>query len=123
MKQFKREKKNADYLDEELRGFEDKIILPDRPKDWRETHALYMGLFENRDDLVQFLTSNGIEVKIHYPKPLHLQPAAKKDCRIMGPLVNAESQADKLMTIPVHQYLNDDHMGYVTAKIKSFYGF
>ena len=33
----------------------------------------------------------------------------------------AEEQAKKLLTIPVHQYLNSKHMNYVIIKIKQFY--
>ena len=36
-----------------------------------ETFAHYMGLFEKRDELKQHLISNNIEVKKHYPLPLH----------------------------------------------------
>ena len=35
-----------------------------------------MALFENRDNLKKHLEHNDIEVKIHYPVPMHLQPAA-----------------------------------------------
>ena len=37
-----------------------------------------MILCKKRNMLSKFLNKNGIETKIHYPKPLHLQKAAKK---------------------------------------------
>ena len=36
-----------------------------------------MCLFKKRDELKKYLLKCGIETKIHYPKPLHLQEAAK----------------------------------------------
>ena len=36
-----------------------------------------MARFERRNELKKYLNKNGIEAKIHYPVPLHLQEAAK----------------------------------------------
>ena len=56
------------------------------------------------DGLVKYLIKNSIEAKIHYPKPLHLQKAAKVLKHQIGSFPNAEMQAKKLLTLPVHQY-------------------
>ena len=80
-----------------------------------------MGLFEQRDDLLKYLIKNNIEAKIHYPKPLHLQKAAKGLNLKVGSFPKAEMQANKLLTLPVHQYLNSKHMYYMVDKIKKFY--
>ena len=48
-----------------------------RIKSNTETFALYMALFDDRDNLLKYLAENNIEAKIHYPIPLHLQKAAK----------------------------------------------
>jgi len=121
---IKKRNKNAKFLDAELSKlqFKNKISIPTRPNGFVETFALYMGLFEKRDELKQHLISNNIEVKIHYPLPLHKQKAAKNNCKLANNLKNSETQADKLLTIPVHQYLNLNHMEYVVKKIKEFYG-
>ena len=90
--------KNAQYLDgllssKELHGL---IQIPVRDSRNYETHSLYMGLFENRDELIEYLVKNQIEAKIHYPTPLHLQEAAKVDGYKKGDFPNAENQAKKL---------------------------
>ena len=112
---------NAGTLDKLLAKFDDKIHIPRRLQNYNETFALYMGLFENRDDLQKHLLQYEIETKVHYPIPLHLQKAASANCIISGDLRNAELQAKKLLTIPVHQFLTSSHMEYVGEKIRNFY--
>jgi aminotransferase EvaB len=114
--------RNARILDEGLADLGDAIHLPKRMDGHVETFALYMALFENRDALKNHLVEKGIEVKIHYPLPLHKQEAAKRNCRFdAGKLRNAEHQADRLITIPVHQFLTPAHMEYVVDTIRGFY--
>lgn len=115
--------RNARLLDEGLSKLGKYVRVPARRKGHVETFALYMALFDNRDELGQFLAAKGIEVKIHYPLPLHKQEAAKKNCRFDSKnLQNAERQADQLLTIPVHQFLTEEHMRYVVENIGAFYG-
>ena len=84
--------------------------MPIRTKVNFETNALYMCLVEKRDKLKSFLNKRGIEVKIHYPKPLHLQKAARELKYKKGDFPVAEEQSRKLLTLPVHQYLNKKHL-------------
>ena len=112
---------NAKYLDSLLKELYPKVILPKRIDGHLETFALYRGLFKNRDKLIKFLSSKNIECKIHYPIPLHLQKASQKLKYLKGSMPNAEYQANHLMTIPVHQFLNKKHMEYISKQIFLFY--
>ena len=68
------------------------------------------------------MIKNGIEVKIHYPIPLHLQKAAKIKCiYFKEDLKNVEYQAKNLLTLPVHQFLTKKHLTYMLDKIFEFY--
>ena len=80
-----------------------------------------MALFKDRDNLLKYLIKNNIDAKIHYPIPLHLQKASKKLNYKIGSFPVAEMQANSLITLPVHQYLNSKHMNYMINKIKDFY--
>ncbi len=80
-----------------------------------------MCLFENRDALIKFLNNNKIEAKIHYKIPLHLQLAAKKLKYHKGSFPEAEKQTNKLITLPVHQYIKKSQLDYMIEKISSFY--
>ena len=113
--------KNADRLDAGLKELFPNVILPERKKNYKETHALYMGLFKNRDKLMKYLKKNGVEVKVHYPIPLHLQKASKIYKYKRGDFPIAEEQARKLVTIPVHQFINKKKINYTLKCIKKFY--
>ena len=80
-----------------------------------------MALFDNRDKLVKYLTKNRIEVKIHYPIPLHLQKASKIYNYKKGNFSVSEEQAKKLITIPVHQFLKKKDTDYILKCINNFY--
>lgn len=114
---------NASYLDKHLSSNDLKkfISIPKRMKNYQETFALYMITCKKRDKLKKFLEKNKIEVKIHYPKPLHLQKPAIKEGYKLGDFPIAEQQAKSLLTLPVHQFLNKDQLDFMIKKIKKFY--
>jgi dTDP-3-amino-2,3,6-trideoxy-4-keto-D-glucose/dTDP-3-amino-3,4,6-trideoxy-alpha-D-glucose/dTDP-2,6-dideoxy-D-kanosamine transaminase len=114
--------KNAVRYDQGLKNLELFVKIPPRKRDNLETFSLYMGLFKDRDNLLNYLIANDIEVKIHYPIPLHKQEAAKKNCRFnKEKLKNAEYQANHLLTLPVHQFLSNTQIDYTIKKIYEFY--
>ena len=86
-----------------------------------ETFALFMARFKKRDRLKKYLIKNGIEVKVHYPIPLHLQKPSKKLGYKKGNFPEAEKQAKELLTLPVHQYLNKKQINFIVKKIENFY--
>jgi len=113
--------RNAKILDAGLSQLK-QVQVPARRAGHVETFALYMALFEDRDQLKQHLIDKGIEVKVHYPLALHKQEAAKKNCRFdAANLKNADHQADHLLTIPVHQFATPEQMEYVVETIQGFY--
>ena len=114
--------KNADLIDKQLNKLSRVIKIPKRINTNIETFSLYMALFEYRDELKDFLDRYGIETKIHYPLPLHLQNAARSVCRFdVNSLDNSIAQSKKLLTLPVHQFLSEDQINYMCEKINIFY--
>jgi len=112
---------NARQMDMGLKKLYPKVVLPKRLKNYNETFALYMALFEKRDQLLKYLIKNKIEAKIHYPIPLHLQKAAKKLGYKKGDFKVAENQAKKLITLPIHQFIKGEQIKYVIKTITKFY--
>ena len=80
-----------------------------------------MANFKKRDELKRYLIKNKIEVKIHYPIPLHLQQPSKNCGYKKGNFPIAEKQAKELLTLPVHQYLKINQLKYMVKKIDDFY--
>ena len=114
--------KFAKLYDDSLKELDQFVKIPKRISDNIETFALYMCLFQDRDKLRDFLSHYGIETKIHYPLPLHLQKAAKYNCVFDSKqLKKSEYQAMHLLTL-IHQYLTEKKIDYTLSKIYKFYG-
>ena len=97
------------------------MLIPKRPKGYRETFALYMCLVKNRDKLLNYLIKNKIEAKIHYPIPLNKQKAARNLKLNQKDFIIANEQSKKLITLPIHQYLTKKQISFMFKKIKQFY--
>ena len=111
----------ASLYDKGLGALSDFIHLPIRVDGYKETFSLYMVKCNSRDDLLKYLVSKGVDAKVHYPVPLHLQNAAKALGYTRGDFPVAEDYANKIITLPAHQYLNDEQVSYVLDQINNFY--
>jgi len=111
---------NAKIFDKKLSKIQF-ITIPKREKNYTETFALYMAKFKKRDKLKKYLIKNGVEVKVHYPIPLHLQKPSRLLGYKRGDFPAAEKQAKELLTLPVHQYLNKSQLNFIIKKIENFY--
>lgn len=102
-------------------AFEGKITLPPRLPGRKHVYHLYKIEVENRDELLSFLQGQGIEAKVHYPIPLHLQPAAKPWGHSEGDFPVTERESRRSLTLPCHQYLDTDQIDYVIEKIGEWF--
>ena len=97
------------------------VTLPPRLGYARQVYHTYVIQVENRAALMDHLTKKNIEVKVHYPIPIHTQEAAKNLGYKRGDFPVTESQTDKILTLPVHQDLTKEQIQYVIESIKEFY--
>jgi dTDP-4-amino-4,6-dideoxygalactose transaminase len=89
----------ASKYDRDLAPLAPRVLVPPRLSNDIETFCLYMLQVDKRNELISFLNTVGVEAKVHYPVPLHLQKASQVigiDCQN---LENSESQAKKIITI------------------------
>lgn len=114
--------RNARLLDEGLAPLKAHITTPARPKNHREVYQLYLASATRRPDLVKHLVDRGVEVKVHYPIPVHLQKCAADLGYKRGDFPVAEKQADEVITLPSHQHVGPEHMRYTVDCIREFYG-
>lgn len=112
---------HAKKLDEALSSLSEFITIPERSANERHVYHMYMLLVKRRDELLKYLHEKQIEAKIHYPIPLHLQEASKKLGYKKGDFPVAEKQATQLISLPVHQHLNDNEVSYMIEQIFNFY--
>ena len=58
---------------------------------------------------------------MHYPTPMHLQPAAKVYGYRLGDFSRAEAIANSVMSLPVHEFISIGQQEQVIKLIKEFY--
>jgi UDP-2-acetamido-2-deoxy-ribo-hexuluronate aminotransferase len=63
--------------------------------------AQYTVQTENRDELTERIKQAGVPIAVHYPVPLHLQPAFKDYGYNEGDLPVAESVAKRVFSLPM----------------------
>jgi len=73
-----------------------------------------------RDKLRLFLTENGIGTGIHYPFPVHMQPAYAGLKVKNGSLKITEQAAKEILSLPLYPQMNLEQVEYVVDKIKEF---
>ena len=64
---------------------------------------------------------NGIETVIHYPTPIHLQPASESLGYKVGDFPMAEKQAQQILTLPVNQSLEQKDIEKIISIINRFF--
>ena len=74
--------------------------------DRASAYAQYTIVVENRDAVQKALQSEGIPTAVHYPLPIHRQPAyqrwaAATDCP------NSDWLAERVLSLPMHAYLDE----------------
>jgi len=72
-----------------------------------------------RDAVLDRLSARGIPTAVHYPVPLHQQPAYRDLCRIAsGGVGNAEKVADSVISLPMHAYLSAEVQNRVVSAVR-----
>ena len=74
-----------------------------------------------RSDLKKYLEEKGISAGIHYPLPLHLQPAFAHLGYSPGDLPVTEKIADEILSLPIFPEMTDEQTGYVIENVKKYF--
>lgn len=112
---------NASFFDLELRSLP-QVIVPNRQSDIRQVFHIYSILCDRRDELQEHLISQGVDAKIHYPRPMHLQPAAAHLGYKLGDFPVSERISNSTLSIPVHEFVTREQQKKVVNLIRGFYG-
>ena len=117
-------RENADLYNELLAGIEstdsDGIVLPRFEAANYHVYHQYTIRHKRRDELQSFLKSNGVDTKIFYPMPMHLQKAYSYLGYSKGDLPQVEKVSDEVLSLPIHPELTRDQIEYVTDLIRQF---
>jgi dTDP-4-amino-4,6-dideoxygalactose transaminase len=90
-------------------------------KDAESVFHNYVIRVSDRDKLMSYLAEEGVDTKIHYPIPLHLQPAAKDLGYQEGDFPSTELFVKEMMSLPIYPELSDNQVANVINYINKFY--
>ena len=94
------------------------LQVPEIPEEVRHVYHAYAVMVENRDELREYLASNGIQTSIHYPIPVHLQKAYADLGYKAGDLPNAEAACQKLLSLPLYPEMTTAQVDEVVETLK-----
>jgi len=89
-----------------LQSISEYIITPFIEPHNTSVYAQYTVQVDNRDAVQRQLQSAGIPTAVHYPTPLHLQPAFDSLRLNEGSFPVSESAAKRVMSLPMHPFLD-----------------
>jgi dTDP-4-amino-4,6-dideoxygalactose transaminase len=94
------------------------VRLPSEQPYATAVYHLFVIRHAKRDELLTRLKERGIETLIHYPIPLHLQPAFAHLGGRPGHFPVAEAAARSILSLPLHPGMTDEQVRFVAASVR-----
>ncbi len=76
----------------------------------------------NRDEFIKAMNELGVPTAVHYPTPLHLQPVYQHLGLGKGSFPHSELASSRVVSLPMHPYLNEALIEKVVAAVKKSAG-
>lgn len=87
----------------------------------KHVYHVYVIRTKKREELRGFLSRHGISTLVHYPVPIHKQPAIASVLGAQSALKNTERAAEEVLSIPMYPALTEREVEYVSDKIRRFF--
>ncbi len=113
-------RKLADRYRAELDGVGD-LRLPVSVLDRESVYHLYVIRTAHRNALLEHLQNNGVQAAVHYPVPVHLQPAWEHLGYRQGDFPVSEAWARECLSLPMYPELTEAQLSRVVGEIRSFF--
>lgn len=109
-------------LYQDLLGHTAGITVPHVAADTRHVYHLYVIQVDNRDGLRNYLADRGISAGVHYPLPLHQQPALRRRGFDAAALKVTERVAARIISLPLYAEMTDEQVIRVSDAVHRFIG-
>jgi len=116
----KKRQENAGYFNKELKGLPIKTPFVGEYTT-HIYHQYVLRLNGPSKKLVEHLRSKGIDARVYYPAPLHLQKCFKYLNYKKGDFPESEKAALETLAIPVYPDLAKQEMDYIIGSIRGFF--
>jgi len=109
---------NAKLYQKHLEG--SGVVVPGEAGGAESVWHLYVIRTERRDALKEHLVIKGINASIHYPIPIHLQPAYQDLGYKRGDFPVTEAYADRILSLPMYAELSDRQIEFISQTVCEF---
>ena len=109
---------NAKLYQKHLEG--SGVVVPGEAGGAESVWHLYVIRTEQRDALKEHLINKGINASIHYPIPIHLQPAYHDLGYKRGDFPVTEAHADRILSLPMYAELTDRQIEFISQTVCEF---
>ena len=96
------------------------IVIPNSPNSGNHVYHLYVVRSKKRDELRVRLSASGIQTGIHYPVPIHNQPAYEHLGYGVGSFPVAEKLAGEIISLPMFPGITMEEIETVGSEICQF---
>jgi dTDP-4-amino-4,6-dideoxygalactose transaminase len=94
------------------------LDLPGDRGNRAHAYHLFVVRVPDRDRVRQRMQESGVGTMVHYPTPIHLQPAARDRCEIPSTPKRAEEWGDQILSLPMYPTLTQDEVGRVADALR-----
>lgn len=114
-------RKNAEFFNGAFKGMKDPATPFAYPHNTHVYHQ-YAVKTDNakRDKFIKFLVERGIESRVYYPVPLHLQECYKFLGYKRGDFPASEEASESTLVLPVYPELKEEKLNYIVDTVKEF---
>ena len=96
------------------------ITMQAHPADTETVFHLFVIQVKDRERFIAYMDEKGIGCDRHYPVPCHLQEAYRDLGYHAGDCPNAETLAERCVSLPMFPELTDEEQAYVIGTVNAF---
>lgn len=94
------------------------ISAPVEAQGNRHVWHIFAVRVKDRENLREALLREGIETGLHYPVPVHLQPAYADLGHKRGDFPHAEAAADEVLSLPIYPELSERDVAFIVDAVR-----
>ncbi len=98
------------------------VEVPEEGENEYCVYQTYVVQANDRDALLEMLKENGVQANVHYPLPLHRQPAADSLGYREEDFPVTEKLATRILSLPLYPELSHEQQDYIAELFRNFYG-
>lgn len=97
------------------------VVVPEEGSGEYHVYQTYVVLADRRNELLDYLRSNDVEALVHYPTPIHMQPAAQSLNLKPEDFPVTLQLSQRIISLPLYPGMTVEQQDYVVDMFAKFY--